>query len=153
MLNPSVVRPQIKITQCASVTSIGTKNDFIINRKNAEDICRNGVNNDKRLVVLGKGGFGTVVRGVFKASSVNFCANQEHNDSEPVKIKVNKTEVKKKPKDNSKGKGRQKIAKQYLSSSSEDTETEVKLIDSDDDMDRDKEDAVLFIMTQEEKNG
>ncbi|CAH1969406.1 unnamed protein product [Acanthoscelides obtectus] len=70
MLNPSVVRPQIKITQCASVTSIGTKNDFIINRKNAEDICRNGVNNDKRLVVLGKGGFGTVVRGVFKGHTV-----------------------------------------------------------------------------------
>nr|CAH7728014.1 unnamed protein product [Callosobruchus chinensis] len=61
---------QIKITQCDSVETTERKKDVIVNCENTKRICRNGLNQNKFLNILGRGGFGTVFKGVHEGNTV-----------------------------------------------------------------------------------
>ncbi|KAJ8965466.1 hypothetical protein NQ314_004111 [Rhamnusium bicolor] len=56
---------QIKITDvCGIDNEISRREDIVINTPNKENIVKNGLEDPKHLNILGKGTFGTVIRGI-----------------------------------------------------------------------------------------
>ncbi|KAG5868038.1 hypothetical protein JTB14_001730 [Gonioctena quinquepunctata] len=68
--NLSVKPVNIYVTDCSEEKAEVEKNDIFINTPKKEDIIENGVENDKFLNILGKGGFGKVFRAIYKDSTV-----------------------------------------------------------------------------------